>query len=235
MKIIENYQEFKMWEGSNHDEHYIKDLMISAHKSRSGYGVVDIENALKTGAMTTSYGIFAQGQGHEDLAVLDYLKAKGVGEDIKSVYEYLKAQDFPVSRWGGYDSVCIEYKDDRFEGAIYLRKSEEKGVRVYSPFALDRLKPLKETPKKWTVKHAIRAIANGQYKELRCKGYYTDDYAMDAAYDFRRGEIKAPHDFIQKIIEHPSGWWSSLGETGCVNLCCHHFDSNGFVLDLEKK
>jgi hypothetical protein len=235
MKILASYQEYKMWVGSNQDEYYIKDLMISAQKSGRGYGVVELENALKTGAMVASYGIFAQGQGHEDLAVLDYLKGLGIGEDIKSLYEYLKDQDYQVGRWGGFDSIKIEYKDDRFEGDIYLNKSEEKGVRVYSPFTLERLKPLKEVPKKWNLKHAIRAIANGQFTDLRCKMYLTDDYAMDAAYDFRKGEIKAPHNFIKKIIENPRGWWSSLGETGCVNLCCHHFDSNGFVLDLNKK
>ena len=234
MKIIASHQEFNMWEGSTTDEYYIKDLMVRAHKSQRGYGVVNIENALKTGAITDSYGIFGQGQGHEDLAVLDYLKSQGINHDIKSLYEYLKDQGYQENRWGGYDDIAIDYKDDRFEGTIYICKSEQKGVRVYSPFALDRLKPLKETPKKWTVKHAIRALANGQYKGLECGGQYTDDYAMDAACNFRRGEIKDPLYFIQRIIESPSGWWSSLRDNGGVNLCCHSFDSNKFILALDE-
>ena len=98
MEIIEKHQEFKMWEGSTKNKYYIQDIEISARKSNGGYQVTELENALKTGAMVESYRIFAQGQGHEDLAVLDYLRMIEVDHDIKSVYEYLKDQDYFLLR-----------------------------------------------------------------------------------------------------------------------------------------
>lgn len=106
------------------------------------------------------------------------------------------------------------------------------GVRVFSPFHLDRLKPLKKWPSKWTVPMALRAIANGQYESFRCKGVYTDDYAMDNALNFRRGNVAALA-FIRRVTERPSGWHVFEGRDNRVHINCHSFDMNELLVNLS--
>lgn len=113
-----------------------------------------------------------------------------------------------------------------------VRRVEEPAIRVFSPFHLDRIKPLTHEPKKWTVRHVLRAVVNGQYDTLRCSGKYTDDYAFDAEVGFQRGRIASPLAFVQKIIEFPSGWKAYGKEDGVVGISCHTFDCNEVHVNL---
>jgi len=110
---------------------------------------------------------------------------------------------------------------------------EIKAIRIM-PVDLSVIKPLKEEPKKWTLRHAIRALVNGQFQNLRCKGRYTDDYAFDNAINFSCGIIENAVVFVEKIVESPSGWWVSANQNGQVSICCHHFDSNEFTPKIVK-
>ena len=70
----------------------------------------------------------------------------------------------------------------------------------------------------------------------QCDGRYTDDYAYDAAVDFRSGmELHLP-SFAKELIEDPSGWHvypSSKGKDGLVQLSvnCHSFNMNTLHYD----
>ena len=115
---------------------------------------------------------------------------------------------------------------------FYLGK--EEAIRVM-PLDLSIIKPLKEEPKKWTVPHAIRALVNGQYENLKKNGYYTDDYAHDNSVNFGRGIIADAVDFAQDIMRNPSGWRTSKHrETGIVSICCYSFDLNEFTPKIGK-
>jgi hypothetical protein len=81
---------------------------------------------------------------------------------------------------------------------------------------------------KWTLRHAIRALVNGQFEWLKCTGYYTDDYAWDMAMNYRQGEIPDAVSFAADVLESPSGWWVSGREENVVYMCCHSFDNNEF-------
>lgn len=111
-------------------------------------------------------------------------------------------------------------------------RKEDPAIRVFSPFHLGRIKPLTHEPKKWTVRHVLRVLVNGQYDALRCRGKYTDDYAFDSEYGFQRGSIAAPLDFVRKIIESPSGWRAYRKEDGVVDISCHTFDCNEVRVNL---
>jgi len=116
----------------------------------------------------------------------------------------------------------------------HISHFEERSARIFSPFnLLEIYKPLKEEPKKWTVPHALRAIINGQYEYLKCNGVYTDDYAYDAAVNFKKGEITGNIIFAVRILTSPSGWhcWKD-SEDGSINISCHSFDSNEFKLRI---
>lgn len=130
----------------------------------------------------------------------------------------------------GYDAQPLSAGGQHYE----VRRSDLESKRVFSPLHLDRLKPLVAAPQRWTVPHALRALANGQYEDLRCTGRYSDDYAFDAAVDFRRGEIQSPLTLVQRIFESPRGW-RCYEHNDRVSLNCHHFDYNSFRLRLASE
>lgn len=111
-------------------------------------------------------------------------------------------------------------------GPLKFFRGGTSGVRRFSPWVKPNALP--EAPKKWTVPHVVRALLNGQFKKLTCNGVYSDDYAYDAAVNFRQGPIANAAAFACRILESPSGWWAS-NDGDRVSICCHHFDSNSFV------
>lgn len=221
---IETFNRDNWYSNQTEREYFIKDINMKVHLYNGQLMIMDLENALKIGKQVLSYSL--NYNGHDTIRGIELLEL--FQWDIKSMFVFIDSLDHPVNKWGGYTG--LDY--DKFPGEpITIYKSFEKGINVFSPYALHNLKPLKENPKKWTVKHVIRALINGQYAGLRCKGVYTDDYAYDAAYNCQRGIINNAVSFAQKIIESPSGWWASAnGET--VSICCHSFDSNEFTFKL---
>ena len=152
--------------------------------------------------------------GHGNLDVTNFVY-KYFENDLKKLFTFCSSLPYQKS----YNPVR--------ENGLEFYRSEVKGIRVFSPFNLDKVKPLKAMPKKWTLRHVYSALINGQFKDLKCNYVLTDDYAWDAACDYRKGEIKAPIEFVKGIIENPSGWWTSYRD-GEVAICCHSFDSNSF-------
>lgn len=107
------------------------------------------------------------------------------------------------------------------------------GSSVFSPYALSVFKPLSAVPSKWTMAHAKRALANEQFKDLKCTGVYTDDYAHDNAVNFERNKQLTHTMLLDKLITSPSGWRTTFNEeTLEVGIHCHHFDNNKFTLVL---
>lgn len=105
---------------------------------------------------------------------------------------------------------------------FYFRDVESKRLLAVD---LSTIKPLTEEPKKWTLAHVVRAIVNGQYEGLKCNYRHLDDTCQD----YGKGEIKNPIEFVQGIVESPSGWWTMRNNSGLVSICCHSFDSNEFM------
>jgi len=119
-----------------------------------------------------------------------------------------------------------EYVTSLMDG-VEVYEQEYKGISVFSPF--HKQKPIK-TPKKWTRSHVIKAIYSGQMKHGQCKGKYTDDYAYDAAINYRKGIIDQM-EFVKQLIESPSGWRIRQDEEqeNLIHVNCYHFDYNQFI------
>lgn len=132
-----------------------------------------------------------------------------------------------------FDDVFYEIATNSFEN-VTVYKSVMKAIDVFNPITIKQTyKPLKEEPNKWTVKHALRAIVHHQFENLKCDGYYTDDYAYDNAVNFGIKEIKYTADFLKKIIEHKSGWRVYKdSDNNRIHLNCYHFDTNSFKFKL---
>jgi hypothetical protein len=175
-----------------------------------------LDNAQKVGAECARFH-FSPTRGAGFSALCGVLRA--VDFSLRDLVQVLAAADFergPVEVFG-----------------VSVTCSMEPAIRVFSPFHMDRLKPLDKMPKKWTVRHALRAIVNGQYEGFRCTGVMTDDYARDNERNFGRGEFKAPLLFVRRVIESPSGWRVYAEGNNRVALNCHSFDCNELRVKLE--
>lgn len=221
MKIVEGYKtghEFYA-DGSWLRQVYVRTGKFRLQCYRDSFTLTELENAFKSGSYCVEYHVMAEFNDMEGLLHRMRYDMSALAAELR---EALTAHP---------EDHSVPLKDG---GTGYWRT--RPATRTFSPFDLDRLKPLKAPlTGKWTLAHARRALANGQYENLRCNGHYTDDYADDAARDFCRGEIKAPLEFLRKLVEDPSGWWTLLNEESkSVSVCCHSFDSNSFALKLEK-
>lgn len=197
-----------------------ENIAVSMGSPSSGtIRILDTTNAYKRGKTCTSYTIYS--------------------EEYEKRWEILEA--FQLSCRAIFDACeKLPFEEDSYEAqslmGVPVYKSVEKGVSVYSPLHLDRLKPLKEIPKKWMVTHVIRLLANDQFEDLATSSRYTDDYAYDAATNYGEGAYDK-HQMIEKLVESPSGWWFNNGEKDgdYLGINCHSFDYKGCTIRLEGK
>jgi len=157
----------------------------------------------------------------------------------ESLFELINEIDFNLDHLIGL-LVAADYKERNgfYETNLYgftIQRSNRIAIQTFSPFCLERLKPLKELPKKWTMAHAKRLVVNGQFDDFRCDGKYSSDYARDAEENFSRGPITDPLEFIKDIIERPSGWKCFIDEEGRLNIDCHDFNNNSLIPVLENR
>ena len=215
MKIEETFNMDEFLSPGNHEVFYKSENMkVVRWSGFDDWQITDLSNALATGKTCIEYSLKSDRGGHGDLLVTNFVFSK-FGNDLKALWNFCEALEI-----AGYNSVEVE--------GIKIYKGEVKGIRKFSPFNLDKIKPLKKIPKKWTLRHVYSTLVNKQFKDLKCTGVYTDDYAWDDACDYRRGEISSAIEFIKGILEHPSGWrvWDH-GDS--IGVCCHSFDNNKFV------
>lgn len=112
--------------------------------------------------------------------------------------------------------------------------SKLMGWRVFTPFK--EIKPIR-TPDKWTLPHVWKAILAGQIYQGRVDGRYTDDYAYDAAVNFREGLALHLPSFARMLIEDPFGWYvypdkdKSDGKSVKLSVNCHGYNLNTLWFD----
>ena len=191
-----------------------ENMRISRYSGFDDWRITDLTNALKRGLTCREYTLKSEHGRHGNLDVTNFINE----------FENLDRL------WMFCESFSFEHKYDPIKtGGIDIYRTDIKSIRVFSPFNLGNVKPLKAMPKKWTLSHVAAAIINKQFKDLKCNYVLTDDYAFDAAVNFQKKDISAHLEFIKDIIEHPSGWWSNFNYDGTVKVCCHSFDSNEFT------
>ena len=217
-KIVENTNEISFPDLGI--DYYIKDTILKVRRYQGSLQITDVSDALRTGKICVNYSLSYSPCYDKDSDIIsDFLFEYKY--DIKKVYDYLDSLEWMAGKWGGYDQIRIN--DD-----IVAYKNDEKAIRVFSPFNLKYMKPLKELPKKWNIRHVLRLIVNGQYKDFQSDMQLTDDYAYDNATNYGKGAISNGLAFAKKVIESPSGWWVSNYKGGDIRLSfnCHHFDYN---------
>lgn len=115
-----------------------------------------------------------------------------------------------------------------------VHEARLKSMQVFTPFK--KIRPVRQ-PSRWTIPHVWKAILSGQIYEGHCSGRYTDDYAYDAAVNFRSGAALHLPSFAKKLIEDSSGWHvycdKADGNQVQLSVDCYTFDTNVLQFDAS--
>lgn len=223
-KIYKSLDELELNE-LRFDDCYFEKEKLLIHASQDSISVIDLTNALQQGKTCKVFRINYAEWKHDSSITCDLFNALSDWEfTFTEFIDKLKlTEPVSVSKWEKV--VPLLWLEDKFK--IYY--DEHKAINTYSPFV--KVKSIKQ-PTKWTLPHVWKAILSGQITSGECTGYYTDDYAFDAAVNFRQGEISPIH-IAKDLIGSPSGWWVSVdSETDdkiILTVCCHHFNNNKLV------
>lgn len=183
---------------------YICDLNIYVHLYDDCIKIIDLKNAMKRGKECDCYCIHFK----------DYYKNNDFKNQFKSFLSSWSFEEFWEILRTELDFYLLE-----------IRKSQRKGIDVFSPFVN---KPIKKPKRRWTTLHIAKAILSNQIKEIVCKRKLTDDYKYDSDNDFGKGVVDKLV-FAKKLVEDSRGWRISTREEGgeCIlSIDCYHFDSN---------
>lgn len=215
MKIINNSASLNLYDILNaHDDLYFRDLNVTTHSYSNSLVVIDLANAMKTGKRCPRWLLHCA-PWHMDktrLCLMEYIEL--AFPDCSTLADLMNALR-SASPAPDVDGLTIE-------------TGEQPSNRTWSPFATIKPQKLGDRLNAATIAKAIQA---GQIIAGRTDGRYTDDYAMDAAYNFYAGDIDLSR-FAQDIYEHPSGWrfwWKDTERTELV-AACHTFDYKTLIV-----
>ena len=186
-----------------------ENVSVSAYNDR--VYITDLENAMKSGKECKTWAFVCDL--NSELWIGEYIEMATDADSLSELVAFLR-----------------EGKEVKEVDGLKVYCRESKGIRTFTPFVM--VKPIKK-PEKWTLSNVWKGILSGQITEGKIDGIYTDDYAMDAALNFRQGEMSTEglKEFAKKLIENPSGWsaWSTEEDKDFpgrvkIHVSCHTFD-----------
>lgn len=217
MRIISDIRSMDIFNKVCRSEIFLQEQDLHYRAYRGSFRINDLRNALKTGKTCPSFSVEYRDE-------CDWLNlVNEVNGDLSQLLALLDEATDLASR-----------KYVPLANGLTVHRTAKPGVRMFSPFALERLKPLAELPSKWMLSHVRRALANGQIENLRCDGITTDDYAFDNATNFQKGKLETMK-LLRDLIESPDGWWTTIAASGKVGVSCHSFEHHSFTLKLENR
>ncbi len=171
-------------------EAFCEKEQLSYKRTRGGDSITlrDLSNAQKAGKICPVWRIYPALDADRSVMLTTLLERAGV-DSITKLFDVCN---------GGH---AIE--------DVVVNRSESKGVDLFSPFV--EVKPLTELPEKWTKRNFTQALMSGQLFRAETAFHYTDDYAYDAAFDFRSGTGLDMPTFVSNEV----GDWNKL--TTCYN------------------
>lgn len=215
MKQYNNSADYRIFDFcASYDDLYFSDALVCVHPYRNSLVIIDLANAMQNGKTCTRW-LFSVSPWKMDadrLCMTEYVEMSAPGCDtLAELVAWLRSGK-PLHEVDG----------------LRVDIGAQASSRTFIPFA--PIKPVKlgERLNAATIAKAIRA---GQIVSGRTEERYTDDYAMDAAYDFYRGDIDI-QAFAQDIYEQPHGWrfWWRDETRREIVAACHTFDYKTLVV-----
>jgi len=195
------------------NEFYIKDQNVMISFYADSIRFVELENAMKPGKTCEVVSICFDRWNDEKsfVGVMNELKPA----DIASLVQIIREELY------------------EFENLASVYVKQRPSIKTFSPFVT--VKPIKK-PEKWTRTHVYKAIMSGQIQSAKQVYYYTDDYAGDAADNFRKGWKIDLYGLARELVSTSSdGYYiredaeRSADEKTILRLNCYHFDSKELV------
>jgi hypothetical protein len=230
MKILQSISDWNLDWGVA----YIKDLDMRISHRKGTIAIVDLSNAHKRGKKCLKASISNKNYNLDGNDYLNYL-TKVFQDDFKVMLNVLSLQ----LEYSNEDRYQVSTSFESF--SVEVNITEEGSKNTFSPFALKQLKPLTEMPKKWSLDHVIKALANDQFSDFRCDGVYSDDYAFDAAFNYRKGVLDNDQvaEYLKGLVEcggsHRKGYFIHEREENRIDVSCYSFQYHSFKLELEKE
>lgn len=185
MNIYSSMTEFEIL-NTQCGDYFFKEEKAKMIVNRSGISFVDLTNANKSGKLCNGLFIRPAFLSNTSVEVILHTWMKENAKNLADLYEEFCSDNL-----------------DFLEDDIRISLSEKKGVRVYSPFVVQ--KEIKE-PKEWTIGHVVKALYANQIIYGKTVMKTSDDYSRDALENFGKGKICLP-DFTKCIVENRSGWY----------------------------
>lgn len=146
MKIVKVFNPNIYFENQTERTWFAENSKLKIKLYRDQVSITDLENAGKRGKQCTTITITDWHNGI--VTILNWMNENNFS--AKGVFDYLLSLNWGKNSWGGYQQISAPYNGTTFE----VCRSEEKGVRVGSPFMkttfdLDKIKP--HVSDKWEV------------------------------------------------------------------------------------
>lgn len=159
---------------------------------------------------------FRRTYGGDCITLTDLSEAGKVGKDCRvwRLYPTVHGQDVALNLLNDeHFETCRDLytavKEGRELEHARVFSGERKAVKVFSPF--QEVKPLKSIPEVWNKRNFTAAALSGQLFRGEVAYHYTDDYAMDAAYNFSEGAGINMPSFVRDVVED----WGALTSVHC--------------------
>lgn len=201
---------------------WVESCDAKIHRFRDIVTITSLRNALSRGEVCPVYS-FTCDDGVEGL----------VGYFVN---QHRSLPDIIESLWFGInfdDKGRAISKRNAQASTVNISVRYHKAINMFSPFAVYKPNRLATAPKLWTRQHVIRALLNGQCKNVKCTSKTTDDSLEDSERNFYKGFLDRVA-FARKLIEDGSSSWRfGEGGNGVVHADCSTFNYNQFDFYLE--
>lgn len=203
INTIENQNEID-WYNIRGEGVYVKDLNAFIQIKASSLRIMKLDDAFLKGKIIPTIFITSKEKHLEALIQIVY----------NNDYQKLISDAYNIIE----NNQIGEYNKTYFLDGYEIQISYTKANKVFSPFHLYRIKPIKETPRKWNKTLVIRALINNQFKNLS-GSYYCPD---DARYDESKISNINPLGLAREILDYNQGYvWNSS-----KNIVTYSFHSN---------
>jgi len=202
ISIVESFSKSSLLEGLNGSHNYfIESDNIQLSFSPNSFVLTDLKHSLDSGFICPRVKII----NYSETRILEIT-------EIFSIFAYCSGDVYKsfvqLSAENDFKPKTIDNFDVYFDPA--------NAYKVFSPFALRKVKPLGAIPLVWSLGDVLRVLANNQFSDCRCASAHTNDCSVQA--------LALMHD----LVTEPTGWRAAV-DNGRVKLWHHHIKCGSFI------
>ena len=119
---------------------------------------------------------------------------------------------------------------------LNIQNQSAKALTFLNPYTLEsRFKPLNKAPSKWDRKMLVRALVNGQFKNLRCNYAYTNDFKNSEGVCESQAKAENPIQIIETWVTKSRNKGTFAENNGEVRFSNSSKDSYQFDFVLNNR